>query len=298
MRYYKHRKWGSLFMIKVIASDMDGTLLNSRHEISKENLEAIKKAQDKGVHFVIVTGREFNSVNSYLKELNLNCECILMNGAEYRDKNGKVLKNISMDKKQVREILEVMNKEKLAVEIFTSNGVFVTNRDNHKESIFDRFKMFSPHMSDEEIKEFIENRAEIMNVNHIDNIEDFLNSDIDILKIITFNRDKDFIASIKEKLKEIEDLAVASTFSNDIELNNIRAQKGIILAEVIEKMGIKREEVIVVGDSFNDYSMFVEFENSFAMENAIPEIKEIAKYITASNDEAGVAKAIYKALEM
>lgn len=285
-------------MIKVIASDMDGTLLNSRHEISEENLQAIRKAQELGIHFVIITGREFNSVNSYVKQFNLNCECILMNGAEYRDKHGKVVKTISMDKDQVKEILDIMDKENLVAEIFTNDGVFVTDKDNHKESIFERFKIFSPYMSDEEVLDFIENRSEIMNVKTIENLEEFFNSEIEVLKIITFNKDADFIAAAKEKLRKIDNLAVASTFSNDIELNNIRAQKGIILADVIEKMGIKRDEVIVIGDSFNDYSMFTEFENSFAMENAIPEIKEIAKYITTSNDEAGVAKAIYKALEI
>lgn len=285
-------------MIKVIASDMDGTLLNSRHEISEENLQAIRKAQDLGTHFVIITGREFNSVNSYVKQFNLNCECILMNGAEYRDKHGKVVKTISMDKDQVKDILDIMDKENLVAEIFTNDGVFVTDKDNHKESIFERFKIFSPYMSDEEVLDFIENRSEIMNVKTIENLDEFLNSEIKVLKIITFNKDADFIAAAKEKLRKIDNLAVASTFSNDIELNNIRAQKGIILADVIEKMGIKRDEVVVIGDSFNDYSMFIEFENSFAMENAIPEIKEIAKYITTSNDEAGVAKAIYKALEI
>lgn len=285
-------------MIKVIASDMDGTLLNSRHEISEENLQAIRKAQDLGIHFVIITGREFNSVNSYVKQFNLNCECILMNGAEYRDKHGKVVKTISMDKDQVKDILDIMDKENLVAEIFTNDGVFVTDKDNHKESIFERFKIFSPYMSDEEVLDFIENRSEIMNVKTIENLDEFLNSEIKVLKIITFNKDADFIAAAKEKLRKIDNLAVASTFSNDIELNNIRAQKGIILADVIEKMGIKRDEVVVIGDSFNDYSMFIEFENSFAMENAIPEIKEIAKYITTSNDEAGVAKAIYKALEI
>ena len=71
----------------------------------------------------------------------------------------------------------------------------------------------------------------------------------------------------------------------------------MILAKAIEKMGIDKSEVIVLGDSFNDYSMFTEFENSFAMENAIPEIKKIAKYITDSNENDGVAKAIYKVLE-
>ena len=76
------------------------------------------------------------------------------------------------------------------------------------------------------------------------------------------------------------------------------AQKGFILAKVVEKMGIKRDEVMVIGDSFNDYSMFTEFPESFAMENAVPEIKEVAKYITDTNDNAGVAKAIYKILNL
>ena len=70
-----------------------------------------------------------------------------------------------------------------------------------------------------------------------------------------------------------------------------------LLLNEAKKMGIDKNEVIVLGDSFNDYSMFIEFENSYAMENAIPEIKEIAKYITDTNNNDGVAKAIYKCLD-
>ena len=91
---------------------------------------------------------------------------------------------------------------------------------------------------------------------------------------------------------------MASTFPTNIEINSIDAQKGIILAKVIEKIGIKKDEVIVLGDSYNDYSMFTEFKNSFAMANAVDEIKEIATYITDTNYNDGVAKAIYQAFEM
>ena len=62
-------------------------------------------------------------------------------------------------------------------------------------------------------------------------------------------------------------------------------------------MGIKKDEVMVLGDSFNDYSMFTEFTETVAMENAVPEIKAIAKYITDTNDNCGVAKAIFKVIE-
>lgn len=92
-------------------------------------------------------------------------------------------------------------------------------------------------------------------------------------------------------------IAVSSSFRDNIEITDITAQKGIILAKVAEKMGFERDEVLVLGDSFNDYSMFTEFKESVAMGNAIPEIKEIAKYITDTNDNLGVAKAIYRVLE-
>ena len=106
------------------------------------------------------------------------------------------------------------------------------------------------------------------------------------------------IKRVKEKLKKIPGLAVASTFDNDIEINDIKAQKGLILADIAEKMGLERDEVMPIGDSFNDYSMFTEFKNACAMGNGIPEIKELAGFITDTNDNDGVAKAIYKALNI
>ena len=256
-------------MIKLIASDMDGTLLNDDHMISEENLKAIRKAQEMGRHFTIVTGRDYGAVKSYLEECNLKCECILSNGAEYRDVNGNVIESVYM------------------------------NKESDKKAIIDRFKLFNPKMTEEEVKKFVENFHKERGMKEIDNIYEILESNVEILKIVTFDNDEKLIARLKDKLREsTSDLAVASTFSNDIEISDIEAQKGLILAKTIKKMGIDKSEVIVLGDSFNDYSMFTEFENSYAMENAIPEIKKIAKYITDTNNNDGVAKAIYKALEV
>lgn len=286
-------------MIKLIASDMDGTLLNDDHMISEENLKAIRKAQEMGRHFTIVTGRDYGAVKSYLEECNLKCECILSNGAEYRDVNGNVIESIHMNKDTVKAIFDILNEENLCIQLMTNKGSYITNKDSDKKAIIDRFKLFNPKMSEEEVVEFVEEFHKTRGINYIDDVYEILESDIDILKIVTFDNDADLIARLKEKLKEnTTDAAIASTFSNDIEISHIEAQKGLILAKVIEKMGIDRSEVIVLGDSFNDYSMFAEFENSYAMENAIQEIKEIAKYITDTNNNDGVAKAIYKSLEM
>ncbi len=115
-------------------------------------------------------------------------------------------------------------------------------------------------------------------------------------KIITRNKDKEIIRNLKDKINKIGSLAVASTSEYDIEVNDIKAQKGLILARVAKIKGIEKDEVMVLGDSFNDYSMFTEFENSYAMENAIDDIKKIAKYITDTNNNDGVGKAIEKVL--
>lgn len=286
-------------MIKLIASDMDGTLLNDDHMISEENLKAIRKAQEMGRHFTIVTGRDYGAVKSYLEECNLKCECILSNGAEYRDINGNIIESVYMNKESAKITFDILNEANLCIQLMTNNGSYITNKESDKKAIIDRFKLFNPKMSEEEVEEFVAKFHKERGMKEIDNIYEILESDIEILKIVTFDNDEKLIAELKEKLREnASDLAVASTFSNDIEISDIKAQKGLILAKTIKKMGIDKSEVIVLGDSFNDYSMFTEFENSYAMENAIPEIKEIAKYITDTNNNDGVAKAIYKALEV
>lgn len=286
-------------MIKLIASDMDGTLLNDDHMISEENLKAIRKAQEMGRHFTIVTGRDYGAVKSYLEECNLKCECILSNGAEYRDVNGNIIESVYMNKESVKIAFDILSEAGLCIQLMTNNGSYITNKESDKKAIIDRFKLFNPTMTEEEVKKFVAKFHKERGMKEIDNIYEILESNVEVLKIVTFDNDEKLIAALKDKLREsTSDLAVASTFSNDIEISDIKAQKGLILAKTIKKMGIDKSEVIVLGDSFNDYSMFTEFENSYAMENAIPEIKEIAKYITDTNNNDGVAKAIYKALEM
>ena len=137
-----------------------------------------------------------------------------------------------------------------------------------------------------------------MNLKYIKDVNEFLNSDIKIGKFVAFYNDEETTLKVKRKLESIDGLAISSTFTKNIEINNKEAQKGLILAKVTKKMGIKRDEVMVIGDSFNDYSMFTEFTESFAMGNAVKQIKEVAKYVTDTNDNSGVAKAIYKSLNL
>lgn len=285
-------------MIKLIASDMDGTLLNEKHKIDKETVVAIKKAEEAGIVFAISTGREYETVESLLKENNIKCQCVLMNGAEYRDEDGNILEEINIEQKTATEIIRILQQKKVTARIFTNKGIYTTDTKEEalKEMVY-RTLSFEPQLTQEEAIEIAKVQPYFTQLKFISNLDEFLKSDMEIRKFVAFHNDIELITKMKEIIGKLEGIAVSSSFRDNIEITHITAQKGIILAKVAKKMGFKREEVLVLGDSFNDYSMFTEFTESVAMGNAIPEIKEIAKYITDTNDNLGVAKAIYKVLE-
>ncbi|GAA0077307.1 Cof-type HAD-IIB family hydrolase [Clostridium sp. CTA-5] len=284
-------------MIKIIASDMDGTLLNEKHIISKENIKAINKAEQAGIIFTISTGREYDSVKPLLEESKIRCQCILMNGAEYRDEDGNILECINIDKNKAIKIIEILKNINISFRIMTNKGVYTTDtREKALEEIAYRIQSFEPGTSFEEALKLAEINPFFLELKYISNIEEFFNNDIEFRKFVAFNSDLSVLKEARERLESIHGLAISSSFEDNIEITDEKAQKGIMLAKVVDNMGINRDEVLVLGDSFNDYSMFTEFTESVAMGNAIPEVKEIAKYITDTNINDGVAKAIYKIL--
>ena len=275
---------------------MDGTLLNNNHEIGMENLKAIKEAQDRGIHFAIATGRDYTDVEPVIRQYGLNCECIVSNGAEYRDCDGKILEAINIDKKALMNVFEIMNKYNIKAELFTNEGIYTPN--TKEEALKGTAYLLQTFFKVEPFEKALEqakNDERFKRLKYIDDFNEFFEGSIEVRKIFAFYSDIDALNKAKKEIQEIEGLAVTSSFIDNIEITNKDAQKGTILSKVSKKMGIKKDEVMVMGDSFNDYSMFTEFTETVAMENAIPEIKEIAKYITDTNDNDGVAKAIRKA---
>jgi len=281
-------------MIKLIASDMDGTLLNNYHDIDKETVEAIKKAEEAGITFAISTGREYDSVKDILEKHNIKAQCILSNGAEYRDEEGNILEVININQERARKIIDILNEYKLSARIFTNKGVFTTStREEALQEVIFRTLSFNKGMTEEEAREISEKSAFFTCLKYIDDINKFFEEGIEVRKFVAFHKDIDFINKVKKKIaEEVKSLNITSSFADNIEITDEKAQKGIILEKVATKMGLKRKEVMILGDSFNDYSMFEIFEETVAMKNAIPEVIEIAKYVTDANDKLGVAKAI------
>ena len=284
-------------MIKLIASDMDGTLLNSDHDIDKETVEAIRKAEEAGIIFAISTGREYESVKEVLDKHDIKAQCILSNGAEYRDEEGNILDIININNESARKIIDILDENKFSARIFTNKGIYTTStREKALEEVIHRTKSFNPELTESEARKISENLRFFTVLKYIDDLDKFFNEDLEVRKFVAFHNDIELIDKMKREISKIEGLAISSSFRDNIEITDINAQKGIILEKVAKKLSIEREEVMILGDSFNDYSMFEIFEETVAMENAIPEVKDIAKYITDTNDNLGVAKAILSVL--
>ena len=284
-------------MIKLIASDMDGTLLNDNHEIDKETAEAIKKAEESGIIFVISTGREYENVKYILDKRDIRCQCILSNGAEYRDENGNILDVININENSAKEIIQIFKDNNISYRMFTDKGIFTTStREKALEELTFRTLTFNKNLTKEEAKKIAEKENFFTCLKYVEDVEKFFKDGIEIRKFVAFHEDIELLNKLKRQIGKIGGLAISSSFNDNIEITDINAQKGIILEKVITKMGIDKKDVVILGDSFNDYSMFEIFKESVAMKNAIPEVKKIAKYITDTNDNQGVAKAIYNIL--
>lgn len=286
-------------MIRCIATDMDGTLLGADQSISKENIEAILTAKKHGIEVVVSTGRAFESAHAILKEANLSCSLICMNGAQIRTFEGDVLLSIPLQSSLLPEIRSILEQKQIYYELYTNKGQFSYDYEQALVTIADIIFSSGHFESYEEVLRGVEKRFAQGNIEIVDNY-DFVYSDpsIEIYKIIAFSLDKEKLTNTQNELGKITDIAVSSSGFENIEITNIEAQKGITLEKYVRSKGISLKETMAIGDSYNDISMFEKVGFAVAMGNAPDEIKQICDYVTDTNVEHGFSKAVYKVIEM
>lgn len=283
-------------MIKVIGCDLDGTLLNDEQTISAHTIQVIKEACAKGIRFIIVTGRDYANTIKVLKGINLTCDLILNSGGEVRNQKSEIVKSDYMKTEDCIKVYHRIHDYPIAILYnATDCDYFVGTREELEDTLAGMLKLFGHQNSIDEIREskwFCEslNRARLLNT-----IEEIDSEDIRITKILIRSDSIEVLKTIKALLMDDKNIAVASFFDSNLEITDATAQKGPILKEYIESLGYTMDEVIVFGDSLNDYSMLsMDFGVTVAMENAHPDLKKVAKYITKSNVEDGVAYVIEK----
>ncbi|WP_192942921.1 Cof-type HAD-IIB family hydrolase [Staphylococcus cohnii] len=284
-------------MINLIATDMDGTLLNAAHEISEDNIQAIKYAQSQGITVVIATGRAFYEANVPINQTDLKVPYICLNGAEVRDESFNIMSTSNLNRELINRITEELNKENIFYQVYTNLGIYTENPLRDLEIYIDIAQRAGQEADVEKIKSGIQKRIDNGTLKVVDNYDKIQDTPGEIvMKILAFDSDLEKIDRVSETLAKSESLAVSSSSRGNIEITHSDAQKGIALNTIAERLNIDMKNVMAIGDNMNDVSMLERVGYSVAMENAAPEVKAIAKYETDSNEQSGVGKAIMKLL--
>ena len=261
-------------MIKLVALDMDGTLLRPDGHISERNVRALKGLISTGAEFLICTGRSYIDALEPLKEAGLRAPVVCMNGAAVYDWNGRLMDEIRLSEEQVRGILECCQKEDIIFDFMTDKGSYTTADEAQFRACFER-NVLLPMA--EFTYEGVRDRFSFAEEKQL------FEMGLAFYKISVIHESRKVLGRIKEKLSGIPDLAVASSC----------AQKGRALAFYASARGVGPDEIMAVGDSENDYSMLsMDIKYTVAMGNAMESIKRIAKCQTRSNIQDGVAYAI------
>lgn len=286
-------------MIQLIASDMDGTLLDEHMHISEENIAAIRYAQEKGIHFMVCTGRNITEALPALNDADIKCPMITLNGAQAFDKDHHVLFTIEIAKENALEVMRILEKYNVYYEVSTNQGTFSENLARRIETFAAFLSQKLPHLTYQMAIAMTSARFESLPIKIVDNMKEYiLRDDIKVLKIIGFNTtDPDILEKVSVELIDKPTLNVTSSGTNNIEINHIDAQKGIAVKKIAEMLNIPLSQAMTIGDNFNDLSMIQEAGVSFAMENAVDELKQAAKYIADTNINSGVGKAIRRAID-
>lgn len=280
-------------MIKLVVTDMDGTLLSQKCGISPRNLKAIHMLQSQNIEFAIASGRDYDGVFSIVHQYGIECDAILGNGAQYVDQDGHVLMSSYMNKDILKDVVHVFEEAHLPYMIFTTKG-FYTGCQPHfvKDSFIERAQCrFGSTLEDyQQGGPFYHSPCN--HLIYIDDFDQFLTRNLQIIKVESFSLNALDMIPVKEKLKDIPTISYLSSFDDNIEVTNQTAQKGYILEKVIQQKNYSKEEVVVLGDGMNDYSLFECFPYSFAPQNAEPIIQKMAYRIVDDCENDGFAEAI------
>ncbi|MBE6050401.1 MAG: sugar-phosphatase [Clostridium sp.] len=264
-------------MYKIIALDMDGTLLNDEKIITEKTKNALMKAREKGVKVVLASGRPVDGLKKYLKELNLidNDEYVLSfnGGLVQRTGNEDVIFEVGLTGKDLHYLNDISSELNVNIHAFSPNRGLITPK----------------------ISKYTEVEA---NLNDIDiNVIDFseVGEDEHIVKVMFIDEAEILDEAIEKLPKEIyEKYTVVKSTPFFLEVINKTSGKGRGLKALADHLNVKQEEIIAVGDAANDLDMIEYAGLGVAMGNATEEVKEKANYITASNNEDGIAEIIEK----
>ena len=286
-------------MIKLIASDMDGTLLNHNHKIPKENVKLINFAKNQGIEFVVATGRAYYEALPALNEENINCDVISFNGGVVYDKNGNIISITPMLPKDLYYTIEILKSFDISYQLYTKNTIYTTSIETDINAYIDLIRSNGYEPDVEHLRAEAQQKLEVGYITEVENIELYLNEkENPPIKIIAISNDISKLENAAKLLSENTSISVTSSGANNIEIMHKNATKGKALKEIAKIYGINLENAVAIGDNLNDQAMLDIVGYSVAMKNGNIKLKEQAKYVTEkTNSEGGVADTIFKLIE-
>jgi len=258
--------------IKLIAIDLDHTLINEEKDFSKRDLAAIEKAREKGIYVCLASGRTFKSLRPYYDRLGFDTMTISAGGAAIFDKDNKLVYKKFLPEKEAAEIVKFAHQNGYYAQVYFDDDFYFFEEDSEYSRFYEE-NCGTPGILDKKIIE-------------MDEI-----STPKVLFIDTPERINQIMAEMKEKFAGV---TVKKSYPYYLEINNKEASKGRALEELGEIVGVEREEIMAIGDSEIDVSMIEYAKMGVVMGNAEDEIKKHADFITADCDDDGVAAAIEK----
>ncbi|QVY67387.1 HAD family hydrolase [Polaribacter sp. Q13] len=265
----------NLSKVKLVVSDMDGTLLNSKGEVSNLFFELFEQLKKKNIIFCAASGRQYNSIVSKLDAIKKDIFIIAENGGIAKKNDDLLVLNLlSADK--IKKILPLLQSiDNSHVVLCGKNGAFIDTKDQKFIDLF---------------QEYYNKYTIVDDLSSIVDKEDFLK-----IAIYHFTSSEKYIYPI---IKDFDsDLLIKISGKNWLDISDKKANKGNALKKVQQILNITKEETMVFGDYHNDIEMLKEADFSFSMKNAHKDITEIANYATDSNDNFGVEKILKQLVE-
>ena len=259
--------------IKMVVTDMDGTLLNSKHEVSKHFFALFEELKKRNILFVAASGRQYNSIIEKLDPIKNDIIVVAENGS-YAMQQEKELLSTPLSNNTVKRLLEIISSlENVHPVLCTKKGAYIKNDNPEFISLF---------------KEYYSTFT------LLENITDFSG---EVLKIALyhFESSEEHIYPYVKHLDQ--DLKVKVSGLNWLDLSAPNAHKGYAIQKLQELYNIKPSETLVFGDYNNDLEMLEMAEYSFAMANAHPNVLKTANYVTKSNEEQGVEHILTQLIE-
>jgi Cof subfamily protein (haloacid dehalogenase superfamily) len=253
---------------KLIAIDLDGTLLNDNHEISLLNKMAIRKVLNRGIQVTLVTGRVYKSAVYYAEELGLDSFLVLCNGALIKNREAEVLYASRLDMALTGKLLEFAERNRVYIKVYIDDTLFI------KEET-------------EEARNF--SKVHRIQYKAVGDLSAYIEKEPDL---IVFKGLSENITKLSKELRTEfgENISITQSFPTSLELMARHVSKREALIRLAEYLGVKREEVLAIGNSLNDLEMLEWAGQGVAMSNSYPLLKNrwhtVSRY---DNNHDGVA---------